>query len=281
MSSEQDSEKTMGSSGSPLSFHLGELERLSNFVSLCLSGLQNGTLLTIIEEEIKSASKYTGIQVEDSVERRRRKTQLEEFSKSEETLGFPYVFSVGTIQLWSILESMVDDFALHFLKKAECRTFDSIRRIKGPLMEFIAASEEEQAEYLLAQLKQDLGVAFKPGLARFEAILETIEMSGPVRDEVKRAILELSQVRNVFVHRKGLADARLTKLCPWLGVQLGDKVRISESQFQAYGRASYWYLVELDARACIRLAMDESRISFRRQMQDRLLDSIRNQERTP
>ena len=126
----------------------------------------------------------------------------------------------------------------------------------------------------MAQLKQDFGVSFKPWIARLEAILETIEMSGPVRDEVKRALLELSQVRNVLVYRKGLADSKLINLCPWLALKPGDSVRVSQAQFRDYSMAGHWYLVELDVRKCIRLKYDDSRIEFRRKMQNRILELI-------
>jgi uncharacterized protein YutE (UPF0331/DUF86 family) len=50
------------------------------------------------------------------------------------------------------------------------------------------------------------------GCGRFESLLDTIGLGGSVEETVKRLFLELSQVRNIVVHKAGKADKRIVEL---------------------------------------------------------------------
>lgn len=115
-------------------------------------------------------------------------------------------------------------------------------------MEFVEATPNERAEYLVELLIQELRAKLKPGAGKFETILEALGMGGPITDASRRFLFELSQVRNAIVHRNGRADAKLTQNCPWLNLKVGDDIDISPQQFHWYVAAVHCYMLELSRR---------------------------------
>lgn len=67
-------------------------------------------------------------------------------------------------------------------------------------------------------------------------------------ESVRKSLFELSQIRNVIVHKGGKADRRLVEGCGWLGLQRGATVHVSGAMFARYRLAAYWYLIELRGR---------------------------------
>jgi hypothetical protein len=98
------------------------------------------------------------------------------------------------------------------------------------------------------RMKEEVRANFQPGVGRFEAILNAVELGGPVHDGVRRAFLELSEVRHVLVHRRSKADAKLLERCPWLPVKPGDLLQVSETDLHFYHLACLWYVVEIERR---------------------------------
>lgn len=129
-----------------------------------------------------------------------------------------------------------------------CKNDEVLYRLKGPLLEFRAASPEEQSEFLAQLLKNAVDAPLKLGIGRFEAVLDPCGLGGGVHDLVRRVLLELSQVRNLVVHRSARVDKRILEHCPWLRARAGEELRVSAADFSIYGAAGYWYLMELARR---------------------------------
>ncbi len=175
--------------------------------------------------------------------------ELESFARQQESGGFSYLHEIATIRLWSILEAavthLVESLLLHLPSTREA---PAVRKLKGPLVEFAGAAPEDQAQLLLFQLRQELGVSLKPGPAKLEDLLSAIGLTGQLPDSVRRTLLELNQVRNVLVHRHGRADAALRRFCPWVDTPTGTLHRVSSSAFRRYSLAAHWYLADLVRR---------------------------------
>jgi len=121
--------------------------------------------------------------------------------------------------------------------------------LKGPLVEFAMASEAEQAVILFELLREALKSRLKRGVDRFEVLVSKIGYGGPVEPEVRVALLELMEIRNVIVHRMGIADAQFVKRCPWLNLKPGEAVRVRQREYIRYLQACHWYALELSVRA--------------------------------
>src|SRR5205807_809084 len=119
---------------------------------------------------------------------------------------------------------------------------------EGPLLPFIDASIEERAELMAGALRQKLSIAFKPGIARFEEILQPFGLAAAVPAVIKQILLELASVRNVLVHKNGIADTRFLDACPWLKLVRGTRVVLTPKRFQMYDVAAHWYMLALASR---------------------------------
>ena len=121
-------------------------------------------------------------------------------------------------------------------------------RLKVKLGEYEALTVEERAFYVVGLFEREVGVPLKSGVGRFESLLELIGLGGPVPEQIKRTMFELSQVRNLLVHQRGIVDRRFLEHCPWFTLSLGDSVIINHQQFAIYEQAVFAYTSELVQR---------------------------------
>ncbi len=232
---------------------LDALEDLRLFVHLCWQGLGYAKVATEVMEVLKEARERRAARGPGSVEipeeERRHAARLEEFAKVQLPAGFPYLYSLASIRVWAILESFAADmvlFAIH--QYPDVRSLPALRTLSGPLVEFTEASETEQAEIILQLLLTSVSARLRKGVGRFEAVFNNIGMGGPVADPVRKALLELSEVRNVLIHRDGRADRQFVQACPWFGAVAGEPIRLTWPKFDRYVMASHWYLIEISRR---------------------------------
>lgn len=160
--------------------------------------------------------------------------------------GFPFLHQLSVARLWSILETVVDDAVAHVLRRSPPAGLPAtVRSIRAPIFEYLAADEESQTTFLLDCVKQDVRSSLKVGVGRFESLLSAVGYGGEVDDLVRRALLELSEVRNVVVHRAGKADDRIVGRCPWMKLSKGSRLQLTRRDFSRYVAASDWYAFEL------------------------------------
>lgn len=217
---------------------------LYTFITLSLEGFSYVTVAPEVTDTIRVWFS------EDEYEARMEHYQkLKSFSEAQASKGYPYLFSLACVRLWTILEACVDEVLVNLLIDPECvYGSEMIMKLKGPLVEFAYASEEEKAELLKGQLNQELASSLKIGVGRFENPLNALDFGGKVSDPVRRALLELSEVRNVIVHKNGHVDKQFIKRCPWLHKIIGDPIEISMSDYPIYADACLWYIIELADR---------------------------------
>jgi hypothetical protein len=168
------------------------------------------------------------------------------FITTQSAEGFPFLHQLSVARLWSILETVVDDAVAHVLRRSPPTELPAaVRSIRAPIFEYLAADEESQATFLLDCVKQDIRSSLKVGVGRFESLLSAVGYGGEVDDLVRRALLELSEVRNVVVHRAGKADERIVERCPWMTLSKGSRLQLTRRDFSRYVAASDWYAFEL------------------------------------
>ena len=231
-----------------------DIEKLRMFVHVCLSGLINSTQATRVVDALKSSHEFLGkpsrYSSEEHFREVRKWAEREEiFARQQELKGFTYLYALASIKLWSILEAAIDDIALECVETpARCTDAKLLAALKGPLLEFLESSDEERSEFLVGQLKQEVRSSLQKGIGHFEAILAPLGLGGAVPEAVRRAIFELSEVRNVLVHRRGFADKRFASSCPWFGVKSGDELVLTRQHYDRYECAVRCHFLEIDLR---------------------------------
>jgi hypothetical protein len=231
-----------------------ELRELEYFASVCDNALHQATrAVQSVELQRKIASALgepSPFETDEEFEKAKsHASAIAKFAEAEKSAGLPYLFGLCAVRLWALMEALVDELVVEAMRHPErCKDQAVLSRLKGPLVEFRSASPDEQAEFLAETLKQSADAVLKPGIGRFEAILDPVGLGGSVDESVRKALFELSQVRNVIVHKAGKADRRLVDGCAWLAVERGAKVHVSAKMFARYRLAAYWYLIELRGR---------------------------------
>jgi len=170
--------------------------------------------------------------------------------EEERARGFTFYFGLATIAIWGGLEAYIEDLLVKCLEMDEVfLACDQVRRLKVSIGDYSSMSPEERRYYVIATLDRDLAAPTKSGLGRFEALFEAFGLGGTIDPELRACILELASVRNVLVHRGGLADERLVVNCPWLNAIRQKPILVSGSMMHMYASAASLYATEVDRRA--------------------------------
>lgn len=179
-----------------------------------------------------------------------------ELAKREVERGFPLLHAHTVVSLWGALEAAIEDTAVgimfnepHHLKN------EALARIKVPLTQFETLDKEERIRYLIAELERGAAGA-KRGIDCFETVLRCVGLDGSADDETKKSLWEMHHVRNVLVHRGGIADRRLTESCPWLSLEPGKLVVIAHDKLGDYYNGTIVYASEVLIRICEKYGLD-------------------------
>lgn len=221
-------------------------ERLDNLLHLCISGVSVLRAMPTVVEVINKVEKELEPDSSSNLQRAKKQAAL---AQREVMEGFPVLRAQAVIAIWSSLEAAVRTFLARWLQHADgAMQADIVQRIKVKVGEYEALVGEEKYFYLLDRIEQEVSSALKPGVGRFESLLEPFHLSGAINDKVRRDMLELNQVRNVLVHRYGVVDRRLTDACPWMTIEIGQKIQVDAKMTERYMRSAMEYAVVLIVR---------------------------------
>lgn len=231
-----------------------ELSHLKKFVNICASALEQSTravaMVDLHQRIVKSLDDASSLMTEkELIKAKKEAGEVEDFARKQKEDGFPYLYSLALVRLWGILEAMVDDIVVDFMRRPdECKDKDLFYSLKGPLLEFATASPEQQADFLTERLKDVVKAGLQPGVGRFEAMLDPIGLGGGIDPNVRRVLFELCQVINAIVHKGGLADRRFVEACPWLNLKRNEKLKVDGIDFLLYILSAHYYVLELRLR---------------------------------
>jgi hypothetical protein len=167
-------------------------------------------------------------------------------AEDEASKGFPLLHAHSLLGIWSALEALVEDAAVAWLiVRPDTLRRSEFAKIRVPVVEYNSLSNEEQMAFLVAEVQRDTRADQRPGIARFEKLLDAIGMKGSVPREVGKAVYEAQQVRNVFAHRGGVIDRKLAAACPWLELSPNRPLTIDHKEFTYYLKGIHLYVMEI------------------------------------
>lgn len=170
-------------------------------------------------------------------------------AKREVEQGFPLLHKHAIVVLWSSLEALVRDLVVAWISNREgALQSEQLAGLKITLSEYEQLEPVERFEHLVDLMEQRVGGSLKRGVNRFECILEPIGLSGPVDNQIADDIYELQQVRNVLLHRNGIADRRFVNACPWLNAKVGDAINVDHKRFTKLHESAEHYILEIIQR---------------------------------
>ena len=262
-----------------------EILDLTRFVEICLDALSAAakaqSSVRLRARAKRALGDGDGVPEQYDLE---RAAELEAFARQEAALGFASLFGLCVIKLWSIAETAIEGVVAHRLADPARRGDHAIlRHLKGPLVDFARLGSEDQAARLAQLLAVQVDAKLKPGVGRFEAVLGPVGLGGGIEDQVRVLILELQQVRHVYVHNGGLADDRFIKACPWLHLASGQRVLLTLRHFFNYALAVKWYIIELRRRTlnCDDTKRIEATEVSKKELLDLITEGLRCQTEEP
>ena len=198
---------------------------------------------------------------EEYVEELKAAKDSAEFAEKEIKNGFPLLNAHALVGLWGAIDSAVEDALVGTLMhEPDLLRSEAFARLRIPLAEFETLERDERMRLLVQELRRGQPPDQAQGVEALERLLSHIGLSGDVSPKTKKAMWEMQNVRNVIVHRGSIADRRLIKHCPWLGLKVGDEVKVPHTAIHKYDAALHDYLYTIIKRLAVKydVAIDES-----------------------
>ena len=209
-----------------------EIMRLVNVASFALRAMEGAARLNEVLK--KSPEQISQVR------------EIEKIALDQVQTDFPLIHSAATVLLWGALEAAVRDFLVRWLVRyPAARKAPDLARIRVQIGDYEILEGESRMRYLLTLLEREIGATLKPGAGRFDSLLKPFNIDPRLDDKLRRDLNEMAAVRNVIVHRAGIVDDRLLKLCPWLTYKLNDPVRVRRTDVIRYLDASSNYAASL------------------------------------
>jgi hypothetical protein len=181
-----------------------------------------------------------------------------EIAAKECAAGFPLLQEFTLVGFWGAFEAAIEDLVLGIISNEP--TFlraEPFSKVKIPLAEFEALTKDDRMRLLLRELQRLLRSDQRGGVNSFEMILDSVNLSGVVAEEIKKAIWEMHHVRNLIVHRGSCVDRTFAESCPELGLKVGDRMKASRRQVAHYVASLLEYGVLIEERLAARYPADE------------------------
>lgn len=169
-----------------------------------------------------------------------------ELAEREVQRSFPLLHAQAAVSLWASLETLIENFAAAWIaNQPTAQNIEVVRKLKIPLWQFNEMNSGERSLYSVELLQRELDSSLKHGITGFESLLDLFGLGGGTDEDVGKDIFELNHMRNVLVHRRGLADRRLVEACPWLDLTVGERVQITHDAFSRYYMSVVKYFFEV------------------------------------
>jgi len=219
-----------------------QIEKLLTLSIHAISGLEgSGKLVDVLNEGV-----LDGERPKYSPEHVAHIHAMEELAASQTALGHPMLIAHSVVALWSALEASIPAFCSDWIvANPSCLSSDGMARIKISAIFLAGTDRRSAAEAIVEEISRQLDASLRPGIGRFQGVLEKIGISFPIEDDVRRTLFELSKVRNLIVHRFGRADRKFVEECSGFALNVGDELRLTLDHYAQYRRAAGEYAAQI------------------------------------
>lgn len=273
-----DSPKKVPSwAGEPFSSFIRDLNRAVNFYFLTKNGLSRIAKESQIIDELKADIRRANVEIRkrlnegrpqrddpelDRLWKNMEEQEFAKFAEADERIreasrlakievdeGFPTLHRQVALSLWSSLEWLISNFLANWLaNEPKAFRIEDVRKVKVSIADYEEFSGMDKYYYLLSEIERETKSGRGHGVDRFESTLQVFGLSGSVPKTIKRDLFEFGHVRNVLVHRNGVADARFVQACPWLALSAGQAVTVDQARLMRYIHAAQGYVKLLAGR---------------------------------
>ena len=126
-----------------------ELRQLMDFVDLAHSGLGSAIGMPRLMAAVQMRKAASGEDERgDYIEQLSKAENIKNIAEAHIERDFDYLYALAVVKIWSVLESSVENIVLQCLQRPfECKDLKTINDLRGPLIEFLNADQDERAEF--------------------------------------------------------------------------------------------------------------------------------------
>jgi hypothetical protein len=170
------------------------------------------------------------------------------------------------VGLWGALEALVFNVVVCWLvNQPEILRDDKLLKVRVPLGLLDEPNRELRMTHVAEELVQQLRIGQMSGVSRFETLLEVVRLAGAVPDELRKALFETAQVRNLIVHRTSWVDRKFRDACPWLETKIGTRFDLTADRYHSYCNAMAGYASLIYGRARVAISSDSNALFGQRE----------------
>jgi hypothetical protein len=157
------------------------------------------------------------------------------FAAEEIKNGFNTIFSHHAVALWAGIETALEQTLINLIRKVP-NAHDLILTDCPALNEekFKTKTANDAEKAILLWSREIKAHSFERSIHMLRALSFDVQ----VPEHHRHALIELSEVRNVLVHRGGFVDARFLAKCRWLDLKVGAQFKIDADRMDRYNDAA-------------------------------------------
>jgi integrase len=222
--------------------------------------------LSRVSVEMLRVESSTSVELHEAAETLTRAVtaaELVERARAEARGDHPLLHGHSLVAIWSAFEVMVGDLIETSLlwwppALARAATEGSVPRPVGQPAEEWAAAVRQALDRKYQKTNRNPRSPRR--LDHYEWLLGAVGLAADPQDRDPRMagnLWELQQIRNVFAHKRGVADQRLVQNCPSLPVKPGERIRVDRSAWSDFLVTTVLYADMLTRRMKRSLGLSE------------------------
>ena len=225
--------------------------RLHRLMRLTISGISALTTMPRLAEVIARLENRYGIGASEDSFMRDVEADAE-LAQLEVNEGFPITLSQFLVDIWGLLEAFIRKLLTLSLEHMGAMRFERVAKLKIKVGDYDQLVGAERFYYVVKVLEREEASSTKVGVDRFESLLACVKLDGPLPSSLKKALYELSQLRNCIVHNARRVDLQLVLACPWLALSAGQMISPGHERATRLSKAVRDYSILAVARASAR-----------------------------
>lgn len=150
-----------------------------------------------------------------------------------------FVLALSLLAVWGALEAFVEDFCKAVISSDPSVIEGSDIAKQRVTIDNLFVSDEEKTDIIFKAIEGARGG--RGGTNQFESSLKFLSLDGKVPDRIGQAIYDAQKIRNVWAHKKGVADQQFVADAAHLGFTVGQRVPVLLEDFLKYVQAMMMY----------------------------------------
>lgn len=156
------------------------------------------------------------------------------FAKKEIDAGFPTICAHHTIAVWAAIETTIEQIFTSYLLKAT--NSNELLLALAPNLNSKKVKTDTLSSAKRAVKMWEATFYDPSNISRALTMLAALGFKANISQQVKQDLDEMSETRNIILHRAGFLDETFLKKCPWFDLPVDRHLKIDQNMMDRYFR---------------------------------------------